>query len=137
MAKSLTKKQIFENLKWKNVRAEFPNDYHIVELRTQQYWEQSVGNEGLSCLIIAIYYHICQFNIDENNNTIFASIGNPLEAYNRTIDIGFDNDTNYDKSKYNSHGNEIIVINPEKEENANNIYEWRYIVESDGNIVED
>lgn len=137
MAKSLTKKQIFENLKWKNVRDELPNDYDIVELRNKKYWEPIDGNEGFSYPIIGIYYHICQFNIDENNNTIFASIGNPLEAYNRTIDIGFDNDTNYDKSKYNSHGNEIIVINPEKEENANNIYEWRYIVESDGNIVED
>lgn len=134
MVKTLTKEQILKNLRWHNVKKELPNDFDIVELRNKKYWEPIDCNNEFSYPIMGIYYHICRFSVDENNNNIFASIGNPLVTYNRSVEIGFDIDINFDKSKYDSHGNEIIVVNPEKDETGNNIYEWRYIVESNGDI---
>lgn len=133
----LTKKQILENLKWRKISDELPEDGSIIEVRYVVLDNNNIFN---------VYYYTCTYwaNYIKTETNILKNIGrfsvcgNPIISDNiEQTQIDGKLDVNeYIIDGFDCFGEEILIdlSKGQKTETDLFYYEWRYIVEDDGNI---
>ena len=132
-----TKKEILENLKWRKVSCnirELPEDGSLVDVRCVLLDE----NKN----IFNIYYYTCVYwaNYIETETDILKSFGRFSIHGNSAISYAIEKAKNidaFDIDGFDCFGEEILIdLSELNQQNDDNLcyYEWRYIIEDDGNI---